>query len=273
MSPLAEPTPAFSPASDGDPDQLRALVEDLRAALAAERDTTGELRALDEARSAFLAAVSHDLRTPIAAILGLAVTLEQHDLDRAEIEEFAARIAANARRLDGMVADLLDLDRLSKGLVEPVPQPLELGSLVERVVAGSDVVTGRAVAVEVAEAHVEADPAMIERLVRNLLANAARHAPRETGIRVSARPDAGGALIVVEDDGPGVAAERRRAVFEAYPRPGTADDTPGDGLGLAVVARFAELHGGRAWVEDRDGGGASFRVWLPARAAGPPLGS
>lgn len=267
VDPLAEPTPAVPSASGGDVDRLRALLEDLETALAAERDTTAELRALDEARNAFLAAVSHDLRTPLAAILGLAVTLEQHDLDPGEVKEFASRIAGNARRLDRMVSDLLDLDRLSKGLVEAVPRPVDLGALVEGVVAGSDVMGGRAVSVDVVETPVEVDRPMIERVVENLLANAVRHTPAEAAIWVSTRPDGGGALIVVEDDGPGIPPGQRRAVFEPFLRPGAAVDTPGEGLGLAVVARFVELHGGRAWVQDREGGGASFRVWLPV---GPP---
>jgi signal transduction histidine kinase len=273
VSPPAEPTPAASSASHGEPERLRARLERLEAALAAERETAAELRALDEARNAFLAAVSHDLRTPLAAILGLALTLEQHELDRGEVKDLAARIASNARRLDRMVADLLDLDRLSRGLLEPVPRPVELGALVEAVVADSDVVGDRAVSVAVAEAPIEGDAPMIERVVENLLANAARHTPPGSRIWVSAGPDGDGGLIAVEDDGPGVDPAQRRAVFEPFRRPGAGQDTPGVGVGLAVVARFAELHGGRAWVEDREGGGASFRVWLPSRSAAPPPGS
>jgi signal transduction histidine kinase len=113
---------------------------------------------------------------------------------------------------------------------------------------------------------VEADPAKVERIVENLLANAARHTGPETGIwvRVWAEPE--GAVIAVEDDGPGVPAELQHAIFEPFRQGPTASPhSPGTGIGLSLVAMFTELHGGRAWVQDREGGGASFRVFLPYR--------
>jgi signal transduction histidine kinase len=256
---------------DDDPLRLRAKVEELERALEDEREASATLRALDDVRNSFLTAVSHDLRTPLAAIIGLALTLERHELDPAEAKELAGRIAANARRLDRMVTDLLDLDRLSKGIVEPALQPADLADLVPRIVADSDLVDGRAVSVEVSATPTQVDVAQIERIVENLLANAARHTPPDSRIWVSVHPQAGGALIAVEDDGPGVPAEQRVAIFEPFrgasPHRGTSV-----GIGLAVVARFAGLHGGRAWVEEREGGGASFRVWLPERleAVGEP---
>jgi signal transduction histidine kinase len=273
VTPPSEPRPpAISTDQDDELLLLRARVDELEAALEAERETSGELRALDDVRNAFLAAVSHDLRTPLAAILGLALTLERHELDEAEAKDLAGRIAANARRLDRMVTDLLDLDRLSKGLVEPVVQPADLGELVPRIVADSDLLDARRVNVQASEAPVQVDVAQVERIVENLLANAVRHTPRESRIWVSVRRDGVGALIAVEDDGPGVPADQRRAIFEPFRRAG-AEHATSVGIGLAVVARFAELHGGRAWVVEREGGGASFRVWLPERpegAAGEP---
>jgi signal transduction histidine kinase len=108
------------------------------------------------------------------------------------------------------------------------------------------------------------DAAKVERIVENLLANAARHAPDATGIWVSATASDGGVLITVEDNGPGVPPELRAAVFEPFRQgPDRSQHSPGVGIGLSLVARFAEIHGGRAWVEDRAGGGASFRVFLP----------
>jgi signal transduction histidine kinase len=218
-------------------------------------------------RNAFLAAVSHDLRTPLAAIMGLARTLERRELGEDDAKDLAARIGTNARRLDRMVTDLLDLDRLATGAVESLPQRTDVADLVERIVADSDVLDGREVQVETSEALAQVDAAQVERIVENLLANAVRHTPPEARIWVSVRPHDGGALVVVEDDGPGVPADERRAVFEPFRRAG-ADHAASVGVGLAVVARFAELHGGRAWVQERDGGGASFRVWFPERQGG-----
>jgi signal transduction histidine kinase len=214
----------------------------------------------------FLAAIVHDLRTPIAAILGLAVTLERENLEPAEVKDLAGRIAASADRLDRMVTDLLDLERLSRGLVEPNRWPVDLGALVERVVGETGLAAGREVAVETDEVVAEVDESKVERIVENLLANAAGHTPSNARVWVSVRADGNGAVIAVEDEGPGVPAEQREAIFEPFRKAGAVEDSPGAGIGLALVARFAEIHGGRAWVEPREPSGASFRVWLPARS-------
>lgn len=242
---------------------------ELEHELRAERERAARLRVIDETKDRLLSAVSHDLRTPLAAILGLAVTLEQHSLDPDETRDLASRIAANARRLDRMVTDLLDLDRLSRGVVEPVLWPEDLGALVARMVEESDV-AGRIVAVESSRVVAEVDAAKVERIVENLLANAARHTPADAHIWVSVRAEGDGALLTVEDDGPGIPQDERDVVFEPFRQADDAEHAGGVGIGLALVARFAQLHGGRAWVQERDGGGSSFRVWLPTspRSAG-----
>ena len=218
-----------------------------------------------------LGALLHDLRTPLAAILGLAITLEREDvaLKPDEAKDMASRIADNARRLDRMVGDLLDLDRIARGNVELTIVPSDIAELVARVVEETDVVEDRAVIVEGESVTAEVDPAKVERIVENLLSNSVRHTPREGRIWLRVREQDGGALIAVEDEGPGVPPAFREAIFEPF---GQGRDwgeyAPGSGIGLALAAGFAELHGGRAWVEDREGGGASFRVWLPAQ---PPV--
>jgi hypothetical protein len=112
----------------------------------------------------------------------------------------------------------------------------------------------------------EVDPAMVERIVENLLINAVRHTARGIAIWVRVRAVEDGVLLNVEDAGTGVPEELRAGVFEPFRQgPGRDEHSPGVGIGLSLVARFAELHGGRAWIEDRPGGGASFKVSLPAR--------
>ncbi|HEY7477880.1 MAG TPA: PAS domain-containing protein, partial [Actinomycetota bacterium] len=246
--------------------------QQLERALEVEREATGRLRALDEMKNTFLQAVSHDLRTPLAAILGLAITLERGDvhLPEDDARDLAHRIAGNARRLDRLVTNLLDLDRLSRGIVTPKLEPVDVGALVQRVVRESDLVTDARVRTDLPELTIPVDAAKVERVVENLLANAVRHTPPTATIWVSVRAEGTGVLLAVEDDGPGVPAELRESIFEPFQQGANAPaHSPGVGVGLTLVRRFAELHRGQAWVEDREGGGASFRVFLPGAANAP----
>jgi PAS domain S-box-containing protein len=246
-------------------EQKRAT--ELERALKAEREEAAELRAIDELKTTFLQAVSHDLRTPLAAILGLAVTLEhQPDLGTDEARDLVSRISMNARKLDRIVSDLLDLDRISRGILEPNLRATDLSELVRRVVAESDLPADHPCELDLEPVMVEADAAKIERILENLLSNATRHTPAGSKIWIRVGPEGGGALLVVEDDGPGVPPEHREGIFQPFGQgAGAPEHSPGVGIGLAVVSRFAELHGGRAWVEEREGGGASFRVFLPGK--------
>ncbi|HEY1333080.1 MAG TPA: ATP-binding protein, partial [Myxococcaceae bacterium] len=244
----------------------------LRNALALEQEATERLRALDQMRNSFLQAVSHELRTPLTAVLGFALTLQRADLDLSadERQEMVDRLAANARKLERLLSDLLDMDRIARGVLEPKLAQIDLGEVTRRV-AGETDVGPRALLVDAPGVEVLADGAKVERILENLLFNAARHTPERTTIwaRVEAVPD--GIVLTVEDDGPGIPDEMKSAVFEPF-RQGTTVNThhPGTGVGLALVADFARLHGGRAWVTDRPGGGASFHVYLPAAEARVP---
>jgi PAS domain S-box-containing protein len=245
--------------------------QDLQRALDLERLEADRLRAEDEMKTTFLQAVSHDLRTPLAAILGLAVTLERDDLtlEPAEGRDLAHRISQNARRLDRMVGDFLDFERLSRGVAEPNYTQVDVGALIREIVAESELVAERQLAVEVAPMSVRADAGMLERIVENLLGNTAKHTPAAARIWVTLARRDDGVEIVVEDDGPGVPDADKELIFEPF-RQGS-DAATGSGVGLALVARFAALHDGRAWVEDRPGGGASFHVTLAASPSEPRI--
>jgi PAS domain S-box-containing protein len=243
-------------------DQRQTLA--LQQALDLERLEAERLRAEDEMKTTFLHAVSHDLRTPLAAILGLAVTLEREDLtlEPDEARDLAHRISQNARRLDRMVGDFLDFERLARGVAVPNYERVDVGALIREIVAESELVAARQLAVEVAPISVRADAGMLERIVENLLGNTAKHTPATARIWVTLTRRDDGVELIVEDDGPGVPDEDKERIFEPF-RQGSSAAT-GSGVGLALVARFAELHDGRAWVEDRPGGGSSFHVTLAA---------
>jgi two-component system sensor histidine kinase KdpD len=121
-------------------------------------------------------------------------------------------------------------------------------------------------------AFVDVDPTMTERIIENLMNNAARHTPPGTPIHVEVVEQKGGVIVVVEDEGPGVDDELKATIFEPFAQGENARG--GVGIGLSLVGRFADLHGGSAHVEDRDGGGARFIVVLPGRiSAAPPFES
>jgi signal transduction histidine kinase len=145
-------------------------------------------------------------------------------------------------------------------VAEPNYERVDVGALIREIVAESELVAERQLAVEVAPISVRADAGMLERIVENLLGNTAKHTPASARIWVTLTRRDDGVELIVEDDGPGVPDEDKERIFEPF-RQGSSAAT-GSGVGLALVARFAELHDGRAWVEDRPGGGSSFLVTL-----------
>jgi PAS domain S-box-containing protein len=243
---------------------------DLEQALQIERQAVERLREADEMKNAFLTAVSHDLRTPLSSILGNAITLEHEEelhISPEDRRDLARSLAAKARQLTRIVTDLLDLDRLTQGGTQLSRSPVDVSALVRRCVSNIEL-GDRTVLVDAPPFTVDLDAPMVERIVENILHNAGRHTPHGTTVWVRAIPaPGGGALIAVEDDGPGVPDELREMLFRPFERgPSASPHTPGVGVGLSLVASFAALHGGRAWVDERPGGGAAFKVVLPGRS-------
>jgi signal transduction histidine kinase len=228
-----------------------------------------EQRRLDELRDTILSAVSHELRTPLTAIVGFAQTLKERTLEPTLRTAVIESMFVQAQRLERLLADLLDLDRLRRGFVRPKFAETDIASLVEQVVA---VHRGQVpIAVRVEPAHAAVDAPKVERIVDNLIVNAVRHTPVGTEIAVRVERGKGGVTIAVDDRGPGVAREDREAIFEIFHRGTRSDYTAGTGIGLSLVAQFTALHGGRAWVQENPGGGASFRVFLPSNGSSPEL--
>ena len=255
-------------------DREQEAAHQFAAALERERAAAEHLRAVDEMKTTFLQAVSHDLRTPLTTILGIALTLEHHaaGLPTSDLADLLHRLSGNARKLDRLLGDLLDLDRLARGTLTPRRQLVNLGALVHRVVDDAGVRDEHPVVVDAPPLQLAADAPKLERIIDNLLINAAKHTPVGTTIWVRLGAQDDGVLLAVEDEGPGVPAQLHEEIFQPFRQGRTiADHAPGSGIGLALVAQFVGLHGGRAWVQDRPGGGASFRVFLPdTRSADVP---
>ena len=250
----------------------RSRAEDaLREAYEREREAAERLRSVDEMKNAFLSAVSHELRTPLSSVLGFAVTLQRDDppLPEEDRREMLDRLAANAEKLQQLLADLLDLDRMARGILEPQRQPVDVADLVLRVTEDIEH-AGHLVSVDAEPVVVQVDGPKVERIVENLVINASKHTPENTPVRVSVRRQGEGVLVVVEDEGPGIPDYMKESIFRPFERGTDARrNSAGTGIGLSLVSRFAELHGGRAWVEDRAGGGSSFRVFLPGGLSQP----
>jgi PAS domain S-box-containing protein len=253
---------------------LRQALERERQALERERQAARQLRALDEMKNTFLDAVSHELRTPLATVIGIALTLQRagSSLTAEDTADLVERLVANAGKLDRLLADLLDLDRLSKGILTPQRSRTDLTALVGRIAQEWRQRSGRQLEVVAEPVVAWVDSAKVERMVENLLANAGRHTTQNTPVWVKLARRGQEVLLAVEDAGGGVPRELRATLFEPFRQgPGAPAHAPGVGIGLSLVARFAELHGGRAWVQDRPGGGASFQVLFPD-AADPEAG-
>ena len=221
-----------------------------------------ERERVEQVRENILSAVSHELRTPLTAILGFAITLRDRwpTLTDEGREQMIELVAHQAGRLERLLNDLLDVDRLRHGRMRVEFEQADLAELVRGVVAGRP--NGREIDMEAESVLASVDAAKFERIVENLIANAERHTPEDSPISVSVGPNGSGALVRVDDHGPGVPDREKEAIFQAFTR-GSEVEATGVGVGLALVAQFAALHGGRAWVEDNPGGGASFRVLFP----------
>jgi two-component system sensor histidine kinase KdpD len=215
----------------------------------------------DAAKTAVLRSVSHDLRSPITAIL-TASEVARGDVSPAERDELLDAIRLQARRLDRLVANLLDLSRLEAGAATPELEVWPVDGLVARALDALGAV-GDAIDVVLPPAPpaVEVDATQIEHVLVNLLENALRFS---SSVEVTVAEASGEVIVRVVDDGPGVVPEEQEAIFEPFARGSNVNGGRGSGLGLAIARGFLEVNGGRLWVESVPGRGATFAFSLPA---------
>ncbi|MBD9734424.1 sensor histidine kinase KdpD, partial [Streptomyces sp. H28] len=237
------------------------------------REEADRARALAEGnriRTALLAAVSHDLRTPLAGIKASVSSLRSPDVvwspeDRAELLE---SIEDGADRLDHLVGNLLDMSRLHTGTVTPLIREIDLDEVVPMALGG---VPGHEVALDIPETlpMVAVDPGLLERTMANLVENAVKYSPAGTPVLVAASALGDRVEVRVVDRGPGVPDEAKDRIFEPFQRYGDAPRGAGVGLGLPVARGFAEAMGGTLEAEDTPGGGLTMTVTLRAAGAVP----
>ncbi len=220
-----------------------------------------------EREARFASDVSHELRSPITA---LTAAVEVLDAKRGDLPDRTQQaldvVVSQIRRFDDMVIDLLELARLDAGATDLNTESVDLVELCDRV---SQRFGYGELPIEVhrrAKRRAIVDRVRFERILGNLLDNAATHGGGPVRIAIEPSPVKRSTQIVVEDSGPGVAASERRRIFERFARGSAARNRIGTGLGLALVAENASALGGEAWVEDRPGGGARFVVRLPSEA-------
>jgi signal transduction histidine kinase len=262
---------------------LGAAAEVLTSALvnaetfAQQRDLLDRMRAVDELKTVFLATASHELRTPVSAITGYAQILATSwdTLSPEEARLYAEQVDSNAQRLGALVEDLLDFSRLERGAgVVSDESVLDLGEVVTRILDEQpDLAPDHQVLRQtVPGVSVTGSLQAVERVLSNLVGNAAKYSPAGTVIRVLVSEHRDRAELAVEDEGPGVPKAEREQVFTRFFR-GRGDSvvaTRGAGLGLAIVSEFAATMGGQVSVTSARGGGARFVVSYPLAASAAP---
>ncbi|HEY0603742.1 MAG TPA: ATP-binding protein [Herpetosiphonaceae bacterium] len=244
------------------------MVERTRATDAAMH--TLALQEADRLKSVLLSSVSHDLRTPLAVITGAASNLLDPTMswDAGTQRAFAEAIASEADRLNRLVRNLLEMSRLEAGAFRRQRVPTEIGELLgETVQRLTSYLREYRLEIEIAPdlPLVLVDAVQIDLVLSNLLENAAKFAPPQTGICVTARQIPGFVEVTVADQGPGVPAAMQERIFEKFYRGAPPEHGPGgSGLGLTICQGIVEAHGGRIWVENRPEGGLCVHFTLPA---------
>jgi two-component system phosphate regulon sensor histidine kinase PhoR len=226
-----------------------------------------DLRRLETVRRDFVANVSHELKTPLTAIAGYAETLAAEALDSQAVG-FAQTIVDNARRMQRLVDDLLDLSRIESGGWQPEPRSIGVDAAAREAWRPfADRAAGQKVELDIAadSASVNSDPEALRQIFTNLFDNALRHTPSGGRIRLATERAGGVTIVRVTDTGSGIPAEHLPRIFERFYRvdPGRSRQEGGTGLGLAIVKHLVEAHGGRVEADSELGRGTTIRLYFP----------
>ena len=234
-----------------------------REALIAEAVQTEGLRRSEAVKTAVLRAVSHDLRSPVTAMVTAGAAVRAPGVSEAERDELGTLVVDEGARLGRLIDDLLDLSKLEAHAAVPRPAECSVEEVIDAALAAQPATAQFTVRIDPDLSAVRADFGQIERVLANLLENASRYSDGEA-VMIRALPLGDRAIIRVVDRGRGIARAERERIFEPFYRsPGAAGNHVGSGLGLAIAKGFVEANGGRIWVESAPGQGSTFVVELP----------
>ncbi|MBA3451181.1 MAG: sensor histidine kinase KdpD, partial [Chloroflexia bacterium] len=247
-------------------DQAALALE--RARLSEEAAQSAILAQSDELKSALLAAVSHDLRTPLASIKASATSLldDSVEWDAETREDFLTAIDEETDRLTLMVGNLLDLSRIEGGALRPQKDWYDVDELIEDVrsrTAGRTAGHPVEIAIEPDLPLLRFDYVEIAQVLLNLIENAAKYTPSGTRITIGGRRLPAAIELFVQDEGPGIAKEHQLRLFEKFYRAPSGSAASGTGIGLAISKGLVEAHGGRITLDSAPGEGTMFRFTLP----------
>jgi signal transduction histidine kinase len=234
----------------------------------AERSTADELRRLSALRADFVSLVSHELRSPMAAVIGAARTLQGRwrELTPEQRQSFLQLIGDETSRLATLIDDVLDTSRIEAGTFSFTFTDVDLAELLRDVVAAAELAQDEVeLTANVASLpRVRGDRERLRQVIQNLVDNAVKYSSAGGRVHVSATTDDGHVLIDVTDEGPGIALEDQQLIFEKFGRSSGGTAKPGTGLGLFIARSIAEAHGGSLDVESVPARGSVFRLELPA---------
>ena len=253
---------------------IEGVAQELRVAIAAaeafeqQRRAVGELERLNRAKSDFVSVVSHEFRTPLTGIQGFSEMMSEEELTPEEMREYAGDINKDARRLNRMINEMLDLDKMESGRMQLHREPVDVNAVVTET---ADRIRPNApshpirLTLDPAVGDIQGDRDKLTQVMTNLMTNAVKYSPSGGEIVVATRAEGDAVHVLVRDHGMGIPKEALGSIFERYGRvesPATRH-IQGTGLGLPIVRQIVQLHGGTVWAESTVGEGSVFHVNLP----------
>lgn len=257
---------ALTPTSEFEQGRVLAVIRDI-----------SDRKEMESMREAVLSSISHEMRTPVTAMLGFLEFVRENPVAQADLQNYHAIMHREAERLNEMVTNFLDMQRLKARLVDYRFEPLALKPLVEEVVApfaGPAATHAIVVAVPASLPPVQGDAELLHQALANLLSNAIKYSPEGSEVRIEARLEGGRAVLAVSDRGVGIPREALEKIFAMFyrVRGSSRQQVAGTGLGLALVREIAETLGGQVWAESVEGQGSTFFLALPLAAESPEKG-